>query len=57
MKLLELCRHLMGNDTDDSNHMRYEFLNMATVQCSEGCVECQVDAVFGEIGQTHMVAL
>jgi hypothetical protein len=36
--------------------MRYEFLNIATVQYSEVLVWCQFDAVLGEIGQTHIVA-
>jgi len=46
----------MWNDTDDPTHVRYEFLNIVTVQCSEVHVGCQFDAVVGEIGQTHIVA-
>jgi len=36
--------------------MRYEFLYVATVQCSEVRLGCQVDAVLREIGRTHIVA-
>jgi hypothetical protein len=42
---------------DGSTHMHYEFLNIATEQCLEVPVGCQVNAVLEEIRQTHILAL